>query len=394
MPTLVQEKTQQAIGILQELGIDAWLTFVRETPASGDPVLPLIYGNDLTWHSALIITRAGERIAILGSLEAETARRTGAYDTILPYDQSIRGALLETLQRLAPTQLAINYSRDDVLSDGLGYGLFLALSDYLEGAPWKERLISAESVIRALRGRKTPAEVAFMRAAIETTRQIFARTFDYAQPGMSERQIADFMHAQVNAFGVQVAWEYEVCPIVNAGPESSLGHVGPSELRIEPGHILHIDFGVRQNQYCSDIQRVAYFLAEGETSPPQAVQHGFDTMVRAIQEAAAAMKPGVQGKQVDAIARRIVVEAGYPEFMHATGHHLGRLAHDGAGVIGPEWERYGDTPNYTLETGQVYTIEPSLRVPGHGIIGIEEDVLVTETGAEFLGEPQLELIVR
>jgi len=394
MPKLIQEKVQQAVDILCELNVPVWLTFVRETSAGGDPVLPLIYRHTLTWQSALLITQTGESIAIVGRFEAETARQTGAYTEVIPYDQSIRDILIETLNRLSPAQIAINYSKNDVLADGLNYGLYQVLLDYLAGTPWADRFVSAEHIQSALRGRKTEVEVARLRHAIDTTRQIFNRTFGYASLGMTERQIADFMHVQMNAFHVQSAWDYEHCPIVNAGPESPMGHVLPSDLQIQPGHILHIDFGVRQDDYCSDIQRVAYFLADGETQPPEVVSKGFNTVVMAIQEAVSAMKPDMLGKQIDAIARRALTDAGYPEFMHALGHHLGRLAHDGAGVLGPEWERYGDTPNYPLEAGQVYTIEPSLFVPGYGIIGIEENVLVTETGAEFLSEPQLELIVK
>lgn len=58
----------------------------------------------------------------------------------------------------------------------------------------------------------------------------------------------------------------------------------------------------------------------------------------------------------------MVTNAGYPEYKYATGRHLGRLAHDGAGVLGPEWERYGQTPHYPLEAGHVYTVQPGLAV--------------------------------
>lgn len=394
MTTLVEEKVQQAIGILQELDVDMWLTFVRETSAAKDPVLPLIYGLDLTWQSALILTKTGERIAIVGRLEAEAARRIGAYDTVVHYDQSILPELLRMLERADPKRIAINYSVNDVHADGLSHGMYQLLCGYLEGTPYLSRLESAEKLHSALRGRKTAQEIDRIRKAILTTYDIYQRTFQHIKIGMTEQQVSDFMHSQVKELGLQPAWDALNCPAVNTGPDSSIGHVGPTDLKISPGHIVHFDFGVLQDNYCSDIQRVVYFLRPNEKTPPPEVQQGFNTVRSAIERALDSMKPGVSGKDIDQLARQTVLDAGFPEYPYATGHQMGRVVHDGAGLIGPLWERYGDTPNYLLEAGQVYTIEPGLAVPGFGYIGVEEDVLVTEHGAEYLGAPQTELIIK
>jgi len=393
LPIPVQ-KTLQAVEILNELNIDLWLTFVRETSHGGDPILPVIYGEaGLTWPSALIITRAGERIAIVGSLEAAAARATGAYTEVIGHDTGIRAALRETLARLNPHQVAVNISKTDVLADGLSWGMYQTLLDILSGTPYAERIVSAERVIAALNGRKTPGEVALIRAAVDETEEIFAHAFSQVRVGMTERQIAELLHAQVRQRGLGYAWAAESCPAVNAGPDSAMGHAGPGEITLQPGHLLHFDFGVKKHGFCADLQRMLYVLRPGESAPPEPVRRGFETIARAVQAAARAMRPGVLGAEIDAIARKIVTEAGYPEFMHGLGHQLGRRAHDGGGMLGPRWEKYGDLPDRPLEAGQVYTIEPSLFVPGYGGVGLEEDVLLTARGVEWLSRAQMELML-
>ncbi len=391
--TLIQEKVQQAIGILLEKQIDLWLTFVRETSAVPDPVLPLIYGATLTWTSALLLTRSGRRIAIVGRYEAETAQRTGAYDEVISYDKSIQPDLLRILDLLSPQQIAVNTSAGNPAADGLTHGMYQILAGYLDGTPHAGKLVPAEAVIAALRGRKTPAEIDRIRKAVKTTEEIYQRTFQYIRPGQTERELADFMHRQMVEFGVTEAWDYNGCPAVNSGPESPVGHAAPTDIQLQRGHLVHFDFGVRQEEYCSDLQRMVYLLRPGEKEPPEEVRKGFETIVRAIQETMRLLRPDMKGADVDAVARGIVTEAGYPEYQYGTGHQLGRNAHDGGALLGPRWERYGDSPEMLVEAGQVYTIEPGLAVPGYGYIGLEEDVLVTETGAVPLSQVQKELIL-
>ncbi len=391
--SIVNEKVDQAVALLEEFQIDAWLTFVRETTEAGDPVLPLILGQNLTWQSALIVTRRGDRIAIVGKYEDDAVKSTGAWNEVVPYVEGIRQPLLETLTRLAPQTIAVNYSLDDVKSDGLTHGMFLLLNEHLAETVYGGRLVPADRIIRALRSRKTPSELARIRKAIAVTQQIFGEVSAFAQPGRTEMEIAEFMRERAAACGAQTAWDANQCPIVTTGPDSMIGHGYPStELSIHPGRIFHLDFGVMLDDYCADLQRAWYVPAEGETAPPDDVRRAFDTVVKAIHSAADALKPGVEGWRIDEIARTVVTDAGYPEYQHATGHHVGRAAHDGGGVLGPKWERYGRTPFYKIEPGNVLTLELGIEnTGGRGYIGLEEMVLVTDTGCEFISTPQTTL---
>jgi Xaa-Pro aminopeptidase len=392
--SLIQEKVNQAIEILKEGQTDLWLTFVRETSGVRDPALDLLIGpNDLTWPSALILTRQGEKIAILGNLEKDAISRLNVFDTIIGYDTAVSGPLRDTITRLKPDRIAVNTSRNNVHADGLTHAMYEILREHLKDTPYADRLVSAESIINALRGRKTPAELERIRKAVEITDEIYEKTFDFIKLGMTELEIGEYMHKLAQAYKVGFAWPEENCPAVNSGPNSSVGHSGPTNIKVERGHIIHFDFGVKYDDYCSDIQRVVYVLREGETEAPPEVQRGFITIRTAIEKSREAMQAGVTGNSIDVISREIVTDAGYPEYQHALGHQLGRVAHDGGALLGPLWEKYGDSPNQTLEVGQVFTIEPSLAVPSYGQMSLEEDVVITDQGAEYIGEPQREIVL-
>jgi Xaa-Pro aminopeptidase len=156
---------------------------------------------------------------------------------------------------------------------------------------------------------------------------------------------------------------------------------------------MNVDFGVRKDGYCSDLQRTWYFLRPEETGAPSAVQHGFDTIVEAIRLAARSLRPRRTGGEIDEIARSYITGRGYPEFPHALGHQIGRTAHDGAGLLCPRWERYGKLPDLLVEAGQCYTIEPRLPVASHGIATCEEIYAVTPDAAVALSHPQERLFL-
>ena len=101
---------------------------------------------------------------------------------------------------------------------------------------------------------------------------------------------------------------------------------------------------------------------------------------------------GRQGHEVDAVARRLVQRRVYPGYPHGLGHQVGRNAHDGGTILGPLWERYGDTPNGVVEAENVFTLELHVPTEHFGPISLEEDIVVTEKGSRFLSRPQEALI--
>lgn len=390
---MIKEKIEQAAGILKEEKVDLWLTFVRESEVNNDPILDLILGANCTWQSAFIVPAKGRAIALVGSLDETRIRETGGYE-VIGYTKSIKKPLTEQLDRFAPKKIAVNFSENDYMADGLSHGMYLMLMKCLEGTPFANRLVSSETIISKLRGRKSHEEIRRIKAAVDLTEDLFSRVSKIMKPGMTEKDVAAFLLGEVDLEGVETSWERELCPSVFTGPESAGAHAGPTERKIERGHVLNIDFGVRIEGYCSDLQRTWYFLKEGEENAPEEVIRAFETIRDAIALAVEKIRPGMEGREVDTIARGYITNKGYEEFPHALGHQVGQKTHDGAGLLCPEWERYGNLPYLKIEENQIYTIEPRITIPGYGVATMEEIIVVRPDGGELLSHPQMEIILK
>jgi Xaa-Pro aminopeptidase len=388
---MIHEKIKQAAELLREFGMDCWITFTRESEINGDPILPFLLPGPVTWHSAVIITSDGKSRAIVGRYDRAAVEETGAFDEVFDFVSSFREPFLDCMRKIAPASIAVNYSEGSEICDGLTHGMFLTLRRLLGELDMADRLTSAESIVSALRERKSAGELHSMREAIRHTLEIFALTQGEIRPGRSERDIAAFMQSEVGRRGLTFAWNPATCPSVFTGPETAEAHYSPTERTVEPGHLVTMDFGVRGDGYCSDLQRTFYVARPGETELPESVRRGFDSLRRAIEAAKAVMRTGAKGLDVDAATRNLLVADGYGEYPFALGHQVGRYAHDGTAILGPAWDKYAQKPFKPLERGMVFTIEPRLTVPEHGIISIEEMVVVTENGAEWLSDPQTEL---
>lgn len=389
---LIRAKHRQAVALMPGHDIDTWLMqFGRETGLRSDPIGYLI-GSTITWPSAFLLDKSGQSCAIVGSGDAGTVRDSGVWDEVRAYRNSPREDLLDVLSAWSPAKIGVSWDASDNTADGITVGMYRMLETLLDGTRFRDALVSAGNLAGEVRRRKLPEEIAGIQRAIDLTEDLIEWIEAQLKAGISEIELQRRVHERVRAAGHGFSWDEDGNPMVNFGSPAFMGHALPTERPLRPGDVVHLDIGLIVDGFASDIQRTWYHLRPGETQAPTDVQRTFDAVRAAMNAGMAALKPGARGHEVDAASRATVEEWDFEEPGFAFGHHVGRVAHDGAGVLGPLWERYGDAPNQVIEAGNVFAVEMDLEVPGKGgLIGLEEEALVTEEGARYLSIPQREL---
>jgi Xaa-Pro aminopeptidase len=392
MVNLTRAKLRQAADLMQKHDLDCWIIqFARETGLRPDPLAYLV-GAAITWPSAFLLNRDGRTAAIVGTGDSGQIGGLGLWDEVRGYVASPREDLVALLTSWNPKKIGVTWSESDDTSDGITLGMYRMLESLLEGTPFKDRLVSAGPLAGEVRSRKLPDEIEAIHSAIAFTEQLFQRLEAELRPGVSEIDVQRKVQGWVHEAGFAFSWEERFNPMVDFGPRPGpLGHAPPGDIKLEPGQLIHVDLGILRDGFASDLQRTWYWLKEGETQAPAPVMRAFEATRASIEAGMKALKAGSAGYQVDAESRRTVIEAGFREPGFAFGHHVGRVAHDGAGVLGPRWERYGKSPEVLIQPGNVFAVEMDLEAEGYGVVGLEDEAVVEEDGARYLSNPQREL---
>lgn len=394
--TILRERVEKLLPSAMEThSVDLWIVFTREE--SKDPLADDFGGGDAVARMALLFDRADGRFrktAIAASYDVTPLEETGIFDEVVSYrSEGIKPHLKQFVEDLDPQRIAVNTSRDMPIADGLTAGMRAYLIEVL-GEEVSGRFVSSEPLVASFRGRRLAEEVETLREAARHTDTLLRDALSRLAitPGVTtERDVGDYLRRRTAMLGATV-------PFISVVTGPSRGHADPSDRVIRRGDLVRIDFGITLRGYSTDLQRTAYILRTGEDRAPEEIRKMWKTARRAADLQIAAMRPGVTGVEIDAIARKTLVEAGYEGPPHGTGHPIGFVVHDVGPLICPDWpERYGTTVFLKMEEGQTFAVEPILYAPykdvGEIHIGLEEDVVITAQGAELLHEPLTDLIL-
>lgn len=244
--------------------------------------------------------------------------------------------------------------------------------NYAIGKLWRKNKIKEKGgFIKNLRISKNPDEVAKIKKACRIAVKAFEIVRKKIKPGRTEKEIALELEYTMKNLG---ASENSFDPIVAGGKNGAFPHHETSNRKFKTGDVVLIDFGCKYLNYCSDITRTFYL----GKNPPALFKKAYNAVVKAHDAAVKAIKPGVQACEIDKIAKKEIISAGFVEFSHGLGHGIGLEVHEP-----PALNKAG---REILHPGMVFSVEPGIYLPGRFGIRHENLVVVTEKGCEIISK--------
>lgn len=321
-------------------------------------------GHDLPPRDSagyLLISR-DEALLLTDPRTSEQAEREAVEFEVKTYGGSAAGpeAVAEAMAKLGVARIGFE-------SVHLPHGIW---SRIRENLPDTVALQALDGLVDDLRIIKDADELRHLQEAIDVVDRCLASVFARLEPGLTERAIA----RMIEQYLIEHADGPSFPSIVASGPNGSVPHAAPSDRRIQAGEAITIDIGARAHGYCSDTSRT---VCLGEPSDPRLVEI-YDIVLRAQIAAERAVRPGLTGREADALARDVIAAAGHAEhFTHATGHGIGLEVH--------EPPRVGQLrADDVLRPGMVFSVEPGIYIPGWGGVRIEDLVVLEDDGARVL----------
>ncbi|WP_280768401.1 Xaa-Pro peptidase family protein [Salipaludibacillus daqingensis] len=237
--------------------------------------------------------------------------------------------------------------------------------------------IPVSGLVEKLRLYKSPEELKVIQEAVDIADAAFTHIQSFIKPGVKEIDVSNELEFFMRKQGA-VSSSFDI--IVASGYRSALPHGVASDKVIEEGELVTLDFGAYYKGYCSDITRT---VAVGE--PTDELKKIYNTVLEAQLKGVEGIKPGMTGKEADALTRDYISEQGYGQYFgHSTGHGMGLEVHEGPGL--------SHKTDQKLEPGMVVTVEPGIYVAGIGGTRIEDDIVITEDGNKILSKSTKELL--
>ena len=268
---------------------------------------------------------------------------------------------------LKDLSVPVGFESDHVSVSQLGKWKEISMSD----------LVPVSGLVEDMRLVKDAGEIDLIRQAVAIVDAVFEQILGILNPGLTEKEVALEIDFRMRRGGAD---KEGFDTIVASGPHSAWPHAHPTDRVLAEGDFVKMDFGAFARGYNSDITRTVVL-----GKPTERQQAIYAAVLNAQLKALDAIRPGVKGQEVDAVARESIAAAGFGDyFTHNLGHSLGRSVHDGPAL--------GRTVERELAPGMVVTVEPGIYVEGLGGVRIEDDVVVTEGGCDILTRSPKELL--